>query len=569
MKTPDYVAAVTKIYRKYIDLSFSDNAVSIDEQDKKDLKQVFNRGGFSLGHFEDIPNQNLIFPEKPNNMGIYIGNVSNYNENKGHIKLNLNEKIVIGDTISIDGETGTYTISEIISENSNLKYADSKSTVTIGRMKGKIEVGSKVYKISSKELINSLKSTYQENSNLKKIPLNCIVIIKRDSPILVNIEAIYSLPFYENLRISYESEIIPQESINSSSQKERIIEQFSKLGNTPYYFQNLEIQLEDGLYVPHISDINDIRRKAIEKLENLVLENFNYSREINPLNNYTTSNEVTPNKTSIQNRLISVLLENPSLEKDYLQIVDANNIYIPLKFFKDKNYFSLIQGLTTKFSVYIFMPTIIKSNYRNLLLNDLDNIVKEFSIKGFVISNISGFIFLKNYLHSQYDIVVNSTMNIFNHNTIIELKKLGATKVTPSQELNQHILVQVLKNSQLPIEFVSYGRSILMNSAYCLLGKSNQCYPECDQKCKSKNQYFLKDRLGYRFPVLPDNMQTVTSIYNSKITSVDTKDLDFCSARIDILDESISEINNIIKEVKLGNRLEGKDYTSGNSNREI
>ena len=47
MKTPEYVATVTRIYRKYIDLAYSNTKYVIDEQDQKDLLQVFNRGGFS------------------------------------------------------------------------------------------------------------------------------------------------------------------------------------------------------------------------------------------------------------------------------------------------------------------------------------------------------------------------------------------------------------------------------------------------------------------------------------------------------------------------------------------
>ena len=50
MKTPEYVATV-RIYRKYIDLAYSNAPFSIDEQDQKDLLQVFNRGGFSSRPF--------------------------------------------------------------------------------------------------------------------------------------------------------------------------------------------------------------------------------------------------------------------------------------------------------------------------------------------------------------------------------------------------------------------------------------------------------------------------------------------------------------------------------------
>lgn len=44
MKNPEYVAIVTKIYRKYIDLALSDSPYVVEESDRKDLLQVFNRG---------------------------------------------------------------------------------------------------------------------------------------------------------------------------------------------------------------------------------------------------------------------------------------------------------------------------------------------------------------------------------------------------------------------------------------------------------------------------------------------------------------------------------------------
>ena len=210
------------------------------------------------------------------------------------------------------------------------------------------------------------------------------------------------------------------------------------------------------------------------------------------------------------------------------------------------------------------MPTVIKTNYRNILLYNLDDIVKKYSIKGFIISNVSGFKFLEKYLNTDYDIVTNYTMNVFNKYSINELYKLGTNRITPSIELNQEIMDSVIKTSNLPIELVVYGNAVLMNSSYCLLGKTNKCYPECQMKCKGNNKYYLKDRLGFKFRVLPDNMQTVTSILNCKVTSIDTTSLNINSVRIDILDENIDEINSIIKTIKTGNKLEGNEYTNGN-----
>lgn len=95
LKSPEYVAIVTKIYRKYIDMYLNENKYEMDIKDMDELRQVFNRGNFSDGHLSKDPNQDFVFKEKQNNMGIYIGNVSNYNSQKGHITLNLNESISV------------------------------------------------------------------------------------------------------------------------------------------------------------------------------------------------------------------------------------------------------------------------------------------------------------------------------------------------------------------------------------------------------------------------------------------------------------------------------------------
>ena len=51
-----------------------------------------------------------------------------------------------------------------------------------------------------------------------------------------------------------------------------------------------------------------------------------------------------------------------------------------------------------------------------------------------------------------------------------------------------------------------------------------------------------------KFPIMPDNIQTVTTLFNSKISSISPKDFSIDYARIDILDETISEINEIRRQ---------------------
>ena len=104
---------------------------------------------------------------------------------------------------------------------------------------------------------------------------------------------------------------------------------------------------------------------------------------------------------------------------------------------------------------------------------------------------------------------------------------------------------------------------------YCLLGETDKCYPECKARCTTSHSYYLKDRLNMKFPIMPDNIQTVTTLFNSKITSIYPKEFNIDYARIDVLDETIEEINEIINRVHTNQRFDGSNYTNGNLNKEI
>ena len=212
------------------------------------------------------------------------------------------------------------------------------------------------------------------------------------------------------------------------------------------------------------------------------------------------------------------------------------------------------------------MPTIMRKNYNKLISNNLDEILITYKLKGFVVSNIGNLELLKNY-KKDYEFICNYTFNIYNNLTISELPY---NVVTLSPELNKLDLPKLVNNYN-STELIVYGRTPLMNSNYCLLGKTNKCYNTCKHFCTNSidKKFYLKDRLGFLFRVLPDNIDTVTTIYNSKISSIEHKDILVNSVRIDILDESIPEINYIINTVKTGQKLEGKDFTNGNFNKEI
>ncbi len=561
LKNAEYVATVTRIYRKYIDLYFKNGEFEVDDKDRVDLLQVFNRGGFSSGHLNELPNKDLVFKEKPNNMGIYIGNVANFDSNKGHIKVNLADNIEIGDTITFEKENTRYTISELMIENENIRKGKTGQIVTLGRMKGNIHLSDKIYKLSSKSLSDFTIKTF-ENTESKKIPLSCKISIKKDKPITVKVKALDSSDFYKNLAINITSDIYPIKAINHPISKERIITQLAKTSNTPFEFCKFDIDLDDNLYLPSISSLNALRRKIIQDLETCAIKHFSRVPTQLKLKNTQAETQIPKPKQ----KKISLLLNTLNLDFDYNTLDNVDRIYIPLKYFNVPKYESILDILTSKFSTYIYMPTILKTNYKNIFVNTISFALSKYKIHGFVISNLADFTLLKEF-KKDYDLIGNYTLNVFNDYTASELNNMGISTITLSPELNKGNIDNICNG--LNSELIVYGNTPLMHMKYCLLGNSNQCYPECSGNCNSEHKYYLKDRMGFSMRIIPDNLQTITTIYNTKITSLASSDLNINYARIDIIDEDINTINQIIRTTKQGKRLEGADYTNGNINRDV
>ena len=566
LKSPEYVATVTRIYRKYIDMVLNEEEYIIDPKDKKELLQVFNRGEFSSGHLASEPNKKLIYKETPTNQGIYLGTVSNYNKNKGHINLILNDNLSIGDTIRFEKEDSRYTISELMQGNTNYQNLNTGKKVTIGRMKGNISVGDKIYKLSSKDLSALAKKSYENCENIKTA-LDCYVTIKKDVPISMKIvpHNCSLVSNYNGISVNVTSDTIPVAALKTPINVERVINQISKTNNTPYYFENITVYLDDSLYIPSISSLNELRRSALEKLEQTVIAKK--SKNI-VLKHPNLTKNISVDKKSNPN--ISLFLRFLDMNMDYssLNFEKINRIYLPLKVFAKKDFRNVITTLSKNTNIYIYMPTIIKSNYRNLTLNSLENILDNFDIKGFVVSNIADFELLKKY-KGKYDFIGNYSLNVFNHYTIDSYKKLGISTYTISRELNKENIQNLSNNSSITPELIVYGNLPLMAINYCLLGKANKCYPSCKTNCMKDNSYYLKDRLGFEFKIIPDEVQTVSLICNSKTLSISTKDLNINNARIDIMNENIDEINKIIDTTYIRERLEGNNFTNGNFNKEV
>lgn len=527
MKTPEYVATVTRIYRKYIDLASNTDNFTIDPKDKQDLLQVFNRGNSSTGHLKNEPNKSIIYKEKPDNMGIYLGNITNIDKTKGHITTTLRSELSIGDSVCFENESSKYHVSELMIKKQNIKSGTPNSIVTFGRMKGNLHIGDKIFKIADKDLSTTALNSFSKE--FKKSFLDCKLEFRPNEPIKISI---YSDAF--KICTSFVYDYIPEVAKTVGITKEKIITQFNKTCDTCFEFRDFDIDIYGDLFLP-VSVLNDIRRTAVNNIQNCIINSFKRLSDATLPNCYIKNTEIKIPKTSI---LLNVL----HLDFDYTKLKNVDNIYVPIKYFGDSNFKNVIFDLSKVAKLYVYLPTIVRKDYEFKLKSLLDFAKSNFDIYGIVVSNLSQF-----DLCHDLEIISNYTLNLYNSFSAEVLSDLGAKTITLSPELDRKT-VEAFPN--MNNELIVYGYIPVMNMNYCPFGKSNKCYKDCKKQCLYSSMIYLKDRFGAKYRVFLDNSQTITTIFNSKPLSVNFSDFNISSARFDFLDETILEINNIVSTLK-------------------
>lgn len=510
-KSYEYVSIVTKIYRKYIDLAQDKTKeYKVEDEDLKQILQIYNRGGMGTGYFEN--RQNIVYPDKPNHLGIYIGEVKAINPKKNQVTIDLNDEIQMGDVISVGDETSY--ISQIV---------DGK---TFGEVKNakKVKAGDEVYKIVSNSLNKKQWEIYKKE--IKKIDISC-KLYKNEGNVCLEL---YNDDIYVKSTVKYEKTDI------NELDKFRIMCQIQKTGNTIFQIKEVDVQVEN-LKLP-ISKLNQLRREAIEKFE-VCLENRirrNYDKEIR------LETKVRKGKSNAKPKL-NLYLQKWNDKIDYAKL-DYHEIYVPFKDF--------IQHEDLRDCIPV-LPNIIDEAYEKLIFDNRKVFDK---VKAVMISHLSQVEILKK-LNFSKKIVADYFLNITNQLSENVLEDLRVQRFTMSAELDKKQINQF--SSNLEKELVVYGRTCLMTSKYCPIGKNENCGTAC-----KKGDYELRDRKNFCFPVVADCVNCHSRIYNSKILSIYDKDSNVDFVRADVLNETEEEIQKIISTIKSEKRLSGENYTNGN-----
>ena len=550
MKRPEYVATVIDGYRKTIDEYLATNKLNVSDETINDLYTIFNRK-FTKGLLLGDVGKDMMNSQLPNNQGLYVGTVVDYNKKAKRLKIKLANTLKKGDGINLGGGT----IGRII-KNGNIETIGYKGETIELDFVGEARKGQIVFKTSDSELMDRVQATFTQDKEFVKNIIDAKITIKLgQKPILTLIDR-------NKNQATIEGDKIVEEAMKVALSKEKVETQLRKLGNTPYELDLLEIELDDNVSLP-ISLLNQMRRDCIELLD----------KERVSIKNRKYKNKTVKYKPVLYNRNkqqgISVKVKN--LE----QLESALECGVDRIYYEDTNTIDKAMSLAMKYNkkVIYSAPRIIRNKEYNHLAK-----ANNAGVESVQVGNYGSIDYFKDK-----KLNIDYYLNAFNSETINYYKEIGADTLCISQELNINEIKETIKYTDINIESVVYGYTPLMITEYCPMGVIVR---DCKKdkrvsKCK-ESIYALRNSKGDEFRVSQDIFCRST-IYNSNVTcmldnlyelheiGINVLRLDFTLEDKETVKEVIEAYQEVLsndyklgtKATKLYNKLDEKGTTAG------
>ena len=256
MKKPEYVAAVTAMYRKYADLYLRKGrkGFHVAEEDRRMLLDLYNRGGFSEGYYHAHNGREMISLDRPNHAGVPALKVR-YQKGRKLFATVLTQ-LHPGDVLELAGGKNDHTMGTSASVGEEISFLVSKGI--------SFPKGSVIRRIRNESLICNIRKDIIDSS--LQLPAEGAFILKVGEPAVLQV-------FSRGVRYQAESEERVQSARNQPTGEERIRAQLMKTGGSEFCFRNIEITMDRNVFMP-IQQINAIRRDALAGLKEKILAGY-------------------------------------------------------------------------------------------------------------------------------------------------------------------------------------------------------------------------------------------------------------------------------------------------------
>ena len=285
--------------------------------------------------------------------------------------------------------------------------------------------------------------------------------------------------------------------------KEDVAKRLSKTGDTSFVFEELEVIMDDNIFMPN-GAINELRRSALEGLKNELLSS--YVRDESRCSKQKPA--PVADKSADLQAGCSASVETTAQLKEVCKSSLISRVYI------DWNRYSLndfdneiaddIRLVTSNGKkIYIILPAVCRDKTYNFLLSKQD-LLGQSAISGFVVKNYEELGWCLDKFPDR-EIITDHNLYTYNDYAVNAYHELNISLDTMPLELNGR---EIARRSNADTEMIVYGYYPLMTSAQCVHRNSSKC-----DKCKQIT--YLKDRYNKLFPVKNMCNECYNVIYNT------------------------------------------------------
>lgn len=388
---------------------------------------------------------------------------------------------------------------------------------------------------------NDAKMAYQPAAE-RKLPVRMQAVFQADQPMELSVTLLDSNGETNAAEVTVTG-ACPGLAQNRPLSREELEKRLRKTGDTPFEAAELEISLEDGLFVP-VGQLNELRRSVLEQLQDQLLKQGRRKapekQQENPYEFKDAASD-TENGKPLLNVWISstkhlpMLLQNPSVGMITLEDCGTEQ--------------SLVEQIhqAGKLAGFAF-PYVLRENSEQMLqkaaadLQIFDKIwVRSYDGIGFAEETLG---------IPAEKLALDAGLYVFSNEAAADFLTDGFTGYTASQELNSKELAH-MKNEQA--ELMLYGYAPLMISAQCVYKNYASCIKEKHGAGVQNEHLYLNDRYQKQFEVVRNCRHCYNVIYNSQPTSLlhqanTIRNLDFASYRIVFRNESERKMQEILNQ---------------------
>ena len=548
LKTPEYVANVTRHYRQALDAAIEGAAFEVSPQRREEIELSFSRG-LSRGWLGGIDHKMLVPGLSSAKKGVQIGSVKTVRGDR--VVVELTRRLAVGDGVVFEGdraageEQGGRIFEIMVRSAGRTKKIDEAgpdATVELGFRRDSMDFdlltpNQLLWKTDDPKLTKRLRATFDSADPIRRVALDFKVRavagesfeVTAESPNGAN--AIYKDP--DELPVARKHPIT----------MEKLQEELGRLGGTVYQLRNVEAKIDGNPMVP-LSVLGRARKALLQSMG----ESLEAPREIRVNENALDElrGQVVGENNGRESRPPALRVMCRHLHQVSAAIdCGIKSLYTD---FQDLRENAEAVAIAKEAGVELFLatPRIEKPGETGIF-----KMVEKQQPDGILVRNLGG---LSWFQERSFRCVADFSLNAANEISVAVLRDLGAERVTASYDLNRDQILEMLTPVVVPdIEIVIHQHMPMFHMEHCVFcavlspgtNKTN-CGRPCDD-----HSVQLRDRVGMEHPLHAD-IGCRNTLFNAvpqssaEITStLITKQV--ANFRVELLDDSESQTRKIIR----------------------